>query len=329
MNNPKISIIVPVYNVEIYINECVNSILNQTFRDFELILVDDGSSDDCGRICDIYGERDTRVRVIHKENGGLSSARNTGLEVCKGEYVIFIDSDDYIENNTLQYSYDLVIDNKADAVIFGMRSFYEDNNKVEIDTSKPNIEVLNSKEAIKKYLSYEIKGYSWNRLVKKDIILNNKIFFPEGIKYEDIYPTFKTLSKCNKIVLTNCVLYNYRQRRGSLSKDISQKGIKDYISQVNHTINYYKGLNYEQDMYEYIKCFEIFNYLNAINWYIKLLECDNKKIKLNYNKFFSSMNIDYKIYDVIKIDCLNRNYKIIFILWKLNLYHLFIKFNII
>ena len=112
--SPKISIIVPVYKVEKYIHKCIDSILNQTFKDFELILVDDGSPDNCGKICDEYAKKDSRVIVIHKENGGLSSARNSGLDIARGDYIGFVDSDDYIENDMYELLYNLCEENNCD-----------------------------------------------------------------------------------------------------------------------------------------------------------------------------------------------------------------------
>ena len=117
---PKISVIVPVYKVEKYIHKCVDSILNQTFSDIEVILVDDGTPDRCGEICDAYGEQDSRVKVIHKENGGLSDARNAGMPHASGEYIIFIDSDDYIESDMLEYMYTRLTEAGADMATCGL-----------------------------------------------------------------------------------------------------------------------------------------------------------------------------------------------------------------
>lgn len=114
---PEISIIVPVYRVEKYLDRCVNSILNQTFTDFELILVDDGSPDRCPFMCDEWGKKDHRIKVIHKKNGGLSSARNAGLEIYQGRYVFFVDSDDWIEKNALDILYNIAVSTKADIVV--------------------------------------------------------------------------------------------------------------------------------------------------------------------------------------------------------------------
>ena len=123
---PTISVIVPVYKVEPYIRKCVDSILGQTFSDIQVILVDDGSPDQCGKICDEYAKQDNRVEVIHKENGGLSDARNAGIPYAKGEYIIFLDSDDYIENDMFEYMYTRIKDSGADMATCGLSEVYTD-----------------------------------------------------------------------------------------------------------------------------------------------------------------------------------------------------------
>ena len=128
--SPKISIIVPVYKVEPYIHKCIDSILNQTFKEFELILVDDGSPDNCGNICDEYAKKDNRVRVIHKENGGISSARNIGLDVSNGEYIGFVDSDDYIKLDMYERLYNSCKVNNADISIIGTIEVDENGKKL-------------------------------------------------------------------------------------------------------------------------------------------------------------------------------------------------------
>ena len=127
---PKLSVIVPIYNVEQYIHKCVDSILNQNFKDFELILVDDGSPDSCGKICDEYAQKDERVKVIHKVNGGLSDARNFGLEKAKGEYVSFIDSDDWVDENIYSESLKYMEENDLDIVCFDVTEVRTNKNLV-------------------------------------------------------------------------------------------------------------------------------------------------------------------------------------------------------
>ena len=127
---PKVSIIVPVYKVGPYLAKCIDSILSQTLTDFELILVDDGSPDSCGEICDGYAKKDERIKVIHKQNGGLSSARNAGLDIAKGEYIGFVDSDDYIEHDMYEFLYKNSVQYDTDIACCGIRHHYGDKNTI-------------------------------------------------------------------------------------------------------------------------------------------------------------------------------------------------------
>ena len=189
----RFSIIVPIYKVERYLKTCIDSILTQTFSDFEVILVDDGSPDLCGKICNDYAENDLRIKVLHKANGGLSSARNAGLDIAIGEYIIFIDSDDFWDDNTaLENINKNLTETKADLLIFPAKRYYEDKNKV---TSILNIEVERRKivnqstnHAIEYMLQNNIyRAAAWNKVVKKSIIDTHNMRFRDGYLSEDIH----------------------------------------------------------------------------------------------------------------------------------------------
>lgn len=210
----EISIIVPVYKVEKYLKKCLDSILAQTFRDFELILVDDGSPDNSGRICDEYAKKDARVRVLHKDNGGLSSARNAGIEVAKGNYIGFIDSDDYIAADMYQTLYDLLNDHDADMSVVGMIDVYE-NREIIVKESK-KIEVLEQKKAIQAVLdSTDVYAYAVNKLYKKSLFYD--IRYPVGKIVEDAFVIMDLLLQCNKIVTTTEQKYYYYRRADSIT----------------------------------------------------------------------------------------------------------------
>ena len=212
MNNPAISIIIPVYNAEKYLRRCIESVLSQSFTDFELILVDDGSKDQSPQICDEYSSQDTRVRVIHKVNGGVSAARNDGLDIAKGEYVTFIDSDDWVEReylSTLSYYRDY------DIVFFSHRLIYEDGYTSEFmfeakEGNKQNIwEIVASlrKNAVKS----NFYGYTWNKKFRRDIIEKYMIRFVEGLKIsEDEVYTLDYCTHAESIKVLPICLYNYR-----------------------------------------------------------------------------------------------------------------------
>lgn len=199
----KISIIIPIYNAEKYLGRCVDSILSQTFTDFEVLLIDDGSPDSSPAICDEYAKRDPRVRVFHKPNGGVSSARNLGLDNAKGEWITFIDADDYITKDLL---YDYILDSdSSDLVIQGFS-----HNK-DFDVSLPN-QILDGEDLIDKFIDIdsEIKGFVWNKLYRRDIIKNNNIKFDENISMiEDLLFNIIFVKHCKSVRILNKINYVY------------------------------------------------------------------------------------------------------------------------
>ena len=212
--NSLISVIVPVYNVSEYLEKCFYSLKNQSYKNIEIILVDDGSKDDSGLICDKLLKIDDRVKVIHKKNGGLSSARNFGMELATGDYILFVDSDDWIEYDMIEILYNLIEEYDADISVGGVLKVW-DNGKKEIMMNFPNRKVLNCKEALKSLLWQDNLNVAvWNKLYKKEIIKN--ILFAEGKINEDVDWSWKAIANSNKIVICNELLYNYRQRNGSI-----------------------------------------------------------------------------------------------------------------
>ncbi|ELB11855.1 glycosyltransferase [Enterococcus faecium] len=225
----EISIIVPVYKVEPYLRKCVDSILAQTFTDFEVILVDDGSPDNSGKICDEYASKDSRVRVIHKKNGGLSSARNAGIDVARGKYLGFVDSDDYIEKDMYELLYDNIVKEQADLSICGVYDLYA-NREPKILT--PQYMVLSKIEAMKMILEAKVVSVqAWNKLYKKEIF--DTIRYPEGVITEDAAVILPVLDKTEKVVIDNQQKYYYFHRENSITS--SRFGEKDL-----DTINVWK-----------------------------------------------------------------------------------------
>lgn len=215
---PLISAIIPVYKVEKYIHRCIASVMNQTYNNIEIILVDDGSPDECGAICDDYAKKDSRIKVIHKENGGVSSARNLGLTLARGEYIVFVDSDDYIAKDMYEVLINDSINSGADVVFCGYTMVDESENV--ISTCAPKQE--GSKETIQalKQIIGAVDGglyYGtgpWNKLIKKACI--SDIRFDERISVsEDALFLVEVIQKCSKIYLDPEPLYFYVQREGS------------------------------------------------------------------------------------------------------------------
>lgn len=210
-----ISVIVPIYNVEKYLERCVESIINQTYKNLEIILVDDGSPDCCPKICDEYSKKDKRIKVIHKENGGLSSARNAGLDVAKGEYVSFIDSDDVVDEKFIETLYNLCIENNCDISECNFQRFEKDIVK---SSNNCEIKVYTNHEMQERlYIpEYFARGIVvWNKLYKK--YLYDDVRFPIGKLNEDEFTTYKVLYKCEtSICVTEEELYYYRVNENSI-----------------------------------------------------------------------------------------------------------------
>lgn len=222
---PEISIIVPVYQVEDYLQKCIDSILNQTFTDFELILVDDGSSDRSALICDHYQQQDSRVVVLHKKNGGLSSARNAGLNQAHGKYIGFVDSDDYISPTMYEVLHQNIVDNDADLSICGIYDIYGQ----ETPRKKEYLfEVLSRDAATLLILQgNNISVHAVNKLYKKQIF--STVRYPIGKYHEDSYVILDVLEKCEKIVINSCQLYFYVHREGSINTENFSSKQFDFI----------------------------------------------------------------------------------------------------
>lgn len=206
MNTPKISVIVPVYNVEKWLNRCVDSILAQTFTDFELLLIDDGSTDASGAICDEYAQRDTRIRVFHKPNGGVSSARNLGLDNAQGEWISFVDSDDFVDLCFLNSLCEKTHEN-CDIVSCGFH-VYEDGVFSRDVIFQPV--VRNNREYLNEILRYEMPGSLWNKLIRKAIIDTNRLRLDCRIEFrEDEEFVFRFLTYCRVGIIISQPLYHY------------------------------------------------------------------------------------------------------------------------
>lgn len=200
---PTISIIIPVYKVEKYIRTCLDSILNQTFTDWEALLIDDGSPDNCGAICDEYATKDGRFRVFHKVNGGVSSARNLGIKKAQGEYITFVDSDDMLHSNTLDICINTIKTNNLDLLQFG---FTQSGDYI-LGNPKPKGIVLTSQDFFKINHNVSI----WGEVIKRDVLVNNNIQFIEGMKYaEDQVFVLHSILNSKRLMKIEDKLYYYR-----------------------------------------------------------------------------------------------------------------------
>ena len=224
-----ISVIVPVYKAEKYLDKCVESIVNQTYKNLEIILVDDGSPDNCPQICDEWAKKDGRIKVIHKENGGVSSARNTALDICLGEYVTFADSDDFIEANMLEAMMKTAEKAKAEVVVCGFT--FEENGQ-EISKIPFNNKVYTNKnnELLNAYISDEIRPEACAKLIKKSVI--GKTRFDPSVKYgEDQLFNYEIFKKCTCLAGVENGYYHYVQNSGNSSTTayLTEDRIKNYL----------------------------------------------------------------------------------------------------
>lgn len=224
MKRPEISIIVPVYNMEMYLRECLDSIKAQTFSDWECILVDDGSKDSSPGICDEYGGEDSRFKVIHKKNGGLSSARNAALRVIQGKYVGFVDADDWIEPGMYELLHDIITENDADMSMCGYIKEYRGRHSAKHLVRHRM--VIDGEEAMREIGFDRLPNYVWNKLHKREIITCD---FPDGRNFEDIFVYGQWLKNVRKMVIDPTPEYHYRMRAGSIIHVNPAKNRYDYF----------------------------------------------------------------------------------------------------
>lgn len=273
---PKISVIVPVYNVEKYLYKCINSILEQTFNEFELILVNDGSTDNSGNICDEYAIKDRRVIVIHKENGGLSSARNAGLDIAKGSYISFIDSDDWIARDMYETLFDVGLKNDLDIVQCGYKSVYENSGmKAEVN-SKKIMFVYADKILTKFFYNQDISSVVWDKIYKKHLFMD--IRFPVDQLLEDAFILSDIYYSAESMAVLKDIKYYYLQREGSIMK--SGPSINLMLSSFKAYVNRIKVASKKQDSNLYNKAIsglasDFFQYYRLI--FLAEMNINNKK----------------------------------------------------
>ena len=286
-----ISVIVPVYNVEKYIKRCIDSIIQQEYRNLEIILVDDGSTDKSGIICDEYKKRDKRICVVHKENGGLSSARNIGIDLAKGNYIAFVDSDDYISVAMYSVLMKNIIEEKADISIINYQivSEWEEIGQKVIGKSKRK--VMSGREACKERYKKDgtVMVVAWNKLYKKELF--QFVRYPIGKLHEDEFTTYKLLYSANIVVYQDKKLYAYVQRKSSIMGEFSRKRL-DVLAAVRECREFWEK-NKEKELYELSVEQYIFLLLNL---YTNAKGVKNKDIRTSL----------YRQYQEIKWEILGR-----------------------
>ena len=217
-----VSIIIPVYNIKDYLNQCVQSICEQSYPHLEIILVDDGSTDDSGMLCDEWAEKDSRIKVFHKENGGLSDARNYGLRHATGDYIYYLDGDDWVCRETIQILLQSALQYQSDFVQGGF--YYAYSTYLLRQKSDTDVCTYTSQQALQELLlNWKIKNFAWGNLISRD--LANQIPFIKGKFFEDIYWKYLVLDKARKIVVITKPLCYYRQRHEGISGTFSDRNL--------------------------------------------------------------------------------------------------------
>ena len=224
---PTISVIVPVYKVEPYIRKCVDSILGQTFSDIQVILVDDGSPDQCGKICDEYAKQDNRVEVIHKENGGLSDARNAGMKVATGDLITFVDSDDYVEPAMFEKMLDAMVQSDAEIAYCNFLLEYEFKPNESPYRNSGDIVIRDPKNVLQDMMMEKVSCSACTKLYKSGFLTS--LQFPEGKNYEDRLVMYEWVALCKKVVWVDSPFYHYVERQTSICHTMSPMNLYHYF----------------------------------------------------------------------------------------------------
>lgn len=280
-----VSVIIPVYKVEEYLDRCVESVVNQTYENLEIILVDDGSPDECPKKCDEWSQRDKRIKVIHKPNGGLSDARNSGIGISKGSYLMFVDSDDWMPLDSIEILFFNLINTDSDISCGIIKNVF---NKRNINVKSTNdVYKYNRVDALEKLMYLHVFSNSASGKIYKASLFKN-IKYPFGKHYEDLATTYKLFSKAKRIVSTTKVVYYYFQNnQGIMHKKYSTKrleGLNFALEELDYVNKYYNSINKAAIYRLFFECLSILNdmpYSNQdkknVNKYIK----QYRKIVLN------------------------------------------------
>ena len=280
MMNELISIIIPVFKVEKYLDRCLESVTAQSYTNLEIILVDDGSPDKCPEMCDLWAKKDSRIKVIHKENDGLANARNSGIEACTGDYVMFIDSDDYIESDMVEFLYKLAKDNNADVSRCGFYVNNENDNSEEANTNDVQLYLYSFNERIRDLLlGGHISGVAWNKLYARDVIKSHLYEKSDGCS-EDIMHNFRVYLDVEKTAFCNLPKYHYVIRNDSITNSKFGYGAFDIIRAKEKMLETLKN---NPDLYGYaVKSF-------IISAFVVLTGCIRNDYYEHYNELVEKM----------------------------------------
>ena len=274
-----ISIIVPVYNVEKYLDKCINSLINQSYKNLEIILIDDGSNDNSREICDEYALEDNRIKVIHKENEGLSATRNLGIDISKGDYIIFIDSDDWVNKDIISKLLNLIKKYNSDIAVCDYSLAYDENEHIEKEKIyEKNFSSIDALKDLYERTGGVIKSISCCKLYKRKLFKD--IVFPVGKIHEDEFVTYKLLYKAKRISYINEKLYYYRQRANSIMHSKVDEKCLDALQAFEERLNFIKNNIEDEEVYNLTA--KAYYVLILNRYYILTKYCEYKEKYLDY-----------------------------------------------
>ena len=300
----KISVIVPVYNVENYLEKCLNSLVNQTLEEIEILVINDGSTDDSQKIIEVFQHKfPQKIKVFTKENGGLSDARNFGIDRASGNFLAFVDSDDYVSENMLQEMYDLAIKNEAELVICNLQKVDEHGNVTQKLTQIPN---LSGKIDLEKNFSVfaDLSYFACNKIFKKELFDGKR--FQKGMHFEDIELIPQILIQCKILAKTDAFHYQYLERSNSISKSHTERGL-DILKSVENVEKAFENSMYSFKKNE-LKGFQILEGIYTFLAYLAFVKDDEvyDKMNLQLKKFTKERDISLK--EILVYKRFGRNY---------------------
>ena len=265
---PLISVIVTIFKVEQYLNRCIESLVHQTYTNLEIILVDDGSPDDCPQMCDEWAIKDNCIKVIHKENGGLSDARNAGMQVATGDVISFIDSDDWIDLNAFEVMLNIMQDDESDIVSCGVKWVNEDGGLLRAESVNEH-DILNSHDAMQELLhDGKLKQHVWNKLYRRNVIEN--IPFEKGKYHEDVFWSYQVIGLAKNISVIPDPLYNYVQRVNSIMGESYSPKRLDALDAMQLRCEYIK--THFPDLFDN----SLQNYMGSCLYHLQLALCSHQ-----------------------------------------------------
>lgn len=299
-----VSIIVPVYNIEAFIERCIESIINQSLKEIEIIIIDDGSNDNSGAICDKYADIDRRIKVIHQNNKGLADARNAGLNIATGKYIMFVDGDDWVEPDFCKIPFETAEKGIADFVLFR----YDNNNSVEYDSEEIRTVRLSGAEVVR-YMYLNQGAMVWNKLYKRQTIQH--IRFLSGRFYEDGPFTAEVIPLMNNnTVFVDKVLYHWCYRKDSITKTGSIKISDDYYEMSNHTVCKLEEMGYKEEAewsrkeYSWIYLLRYgrkAKYADECLEYLRQLNKPPGQLKWKGRLMFRTLKISPELFDIMSV----------------------------